>query len=568
MKLRTLVLTGTALAFFSGLAASAQAPPAPRPVTDAMLQNPDAGEWLQWRGTQDAQGFSPLNQINKDNAGQLQLAWSWALQPGEFEGAPLVHDGVMYVPNPGAGVTALDAATGDVLWEFKRSYAPVDLSGEPMRTLALYGDKVFINTPDAHIVALNARTGAVVWDHATADHALGYTYTSGPMVAKGKIVSGMTGCTRYKRDVCFITGHDPETGRELWRASTIARPGEPGGETWGNLPLEFRAGSDAWIPGSYDAGTNLIYWSTAQAKPWAQTVRGTNGEALYTNSTLAIDPDTGKISWYYQYLPAETHDMDEVFENILVNRDGRQSLFKMGKLGILWELDRRTGKFISAHDLGYQNIVNVDPNTGRVAYRPGMIPEVDVPITFCPSTAGFKDWRAMSYMPGMQAFFIPIALTCERAVFKEVPKTIGGGGTGPVDRTNLFHTGSQDQLGEFLAMDLNGKVLWRYRSRTPMNTAALTTAGGLAIVGDWDRNFYVFDAATGNILYKTRMPTSVQGFPMSYAIGGKQYIAVPVGTGGGSWGTQIPAQLTPDRVHRDNANGIYVFALPDRTAAR
>jgi alcohol dehydrogenase (cytochrome c) len=567
MKTRMLALTASALVSIAALSASAQVQ-GPRPVTDAMLQAPEAGEWLQWRGTQDAQGYSPLNQINKDNAGQLQLAWSWALQPGAMEGAPLVHDGVMYVPNPGAGVSALNAENGDVLWEYKRAYAPVDLSGEPMRTLALFGDKVFINTPDAHIVALNARNGAVVWDHQVADHALGYEYSSGPMIAKGHVVAGMTGCTRYKQDVCFITAHDPETGRELWRASTIAKPGEPGGETWGNLPLQFRAGADAWIPGSYDASTNLIYWSTAQAKPWAQTVRGTNGDALYTNSTLAIDPDTGKITWYYQYLPAETHDMDEVFENILVNRDGRQSLFKMGKLGILWELDRKTGKFVAAHDLGYQNIVNVDPNTGRVAYRPGMIPEVDVPINFCPSTAGFKDWRAMAYMPPMQAFFIPIAMTCERAVFKDVPKTVGGGGTGPVDRTNLFHPASANGLGEFLAMDVNGKVLWRYRSATPMNTAALTTAGGLAIVGDWDRNFYVFDGANGNILYKARMPTSVQGFPMTYAVKGKQYIAVPVGSGGGSWGTQIPAQLTPGRVHRDNANGIYVFALPERTAAK
>lgn len=569
MSTRRFALAGAALALTAFLPALAQTPPNPRPVTDAMLHNPEAGSWLHWRGTEDAQGYSRLDQINRSNAGQLQLAWSWALPPGAFESAPLVHDGVMYVPNPGAGVSALDAATGDVLWEYKRSYTPVDLSGEPMRSLALYGDKVFINTPDAHIVALNAKTGAVVWDQRVADHALGYEYTSGPIVAKGKIIAGMTGCTRYKNDVCFISGHDPETGREAWRVATIARPGEPGGETWGTLPLEFRAGSDAWIPGSYDPATNLIYWSTAQAKPWAQTVRGTNGEALYTNSTLAIDPDTGKMVWYYQYLPAETHDMDEVFENILVDRNGRKSLFKMGKLGILWELDRTTGKFVAAHDLGYQNIVNVDGNTGRVAYRPGMIPEVDVPINFCPSTAGFKDWRAMSYSPSMQAFFIPIALTCERGVFKEVPRTLGGGGVGPVDRTNLFHPSAPGDLGEFLAMDANnGRVLWRYRTRTPMNTAALATAGGLAMVGDWDRNFYVFDAANGNILFKSRMPTSVQGFPATYMAGGKQYIAVPVGTGGGSWGTQIPAQLTPGRVHRDNANGIYVFALPERTAAR
>jgi alcohol dehydrogenase (cytochrome c) len=564
--MHTRLLAGFAIAVLCGLTAAAQTQY--RPVTDAMLQNPDPNEWISWRRTQDTQGYSPLDQINKSNVGQLQLAWSWALMPGAFEGAPLVHDGIMFVPNAGGSVQALNAVTGDLIWQYRRPYTAPQLAAEPMRSLALFGDKVFINTRDAHIVALNARTGEVVWDHTTADHALGYEYSSGPIIAKGHVVAGITGCTRYKNDVCFISAHDPETGREIWRTSTIARPGEPGGDSWGDLPLQFRAGSDAWIPGSYDPNANLIYWSTAQAKPWARAVRGTDGDALYTNSTLAMDPDTGKISWYYQYLPGETQDMDEVFENILVNRDGRQSLFKMGKLGILWELDRKTGKFTSAHDIGYQNILDVNPQTGKTTYRPNMIPEIGKPINFCPSTAGFKDWRAMAYHPQTQAFYIPMALTCERAIFEEVPRAIGNGGVGPVDRTNLYHPSSPDALGEFLALDVNGKVLWRYKSHTPMNTAALTTAGGLAIVGDIDRNLYVFDVTNGTILYKTRMPTSVQGFPMTYAIAGKQYLAIPVGTGGGSWGTQIPDQLTKDVQRSLNANGIYVFALPERTAGR
>ena len=174
-----------------------------------------------------------------------------------------------------------------------------------------------------------------MWDTKVADDQLGYEYTSGPIVVRGKVIAGMTGCTHYKEDVCFITGHDAATGKELWRTATIARPGEPGGDTWGNLPLTFRAGGDAWISGSYDPETNLIYWGTAQAKPWARAARGTDGAALYTSSTLALDPDTGEMKWYYQHLPGETQDMDEVFENILVDVDGHKSLFKMGKLGIL-----------------------------------------------------------------------------------------------------------------------------------------------------------------------------------------------------------------------------------------
>jgi alcohol dehydrogenase (cytochrome c) len=208
-----------------------------------------------------------------------------------------------------------------------------------MRSIGLYGDKVFVNTPDAHVVGLNARSGAVVWDHTVADHKIGYEYTSGPIIAEGHVVAGMTGCTRYKNDVCFISAYDPDTGRELWRTSTIARPGEPGGDTWGDLPLTFRAGSDAWIPQRSQCQSDLLVDGAGQAVGGA--VRGTDGDALYTNSTLALDPDTGKINWYHQFLPGETQDMDEVFENILVTKDG-VSPFKMGKLGILWELDRKT----------------------------------------------------------------------------------------------------------------------------------------------------------------------------------------------------------------------------------
>jgi len=564
MNSRLLALAGLVVVLLAGLVATAQVKDF-KPVTDAMLQNPDPADWINWRRTLDGWGYSPLNQINRQNANQIQLAWSWALNPGSSQPTPLVYSGVMFIPNPGGGVQALDAVTGDRIWEFKKEYETPELG--PTRSIAIYDDKIYVNTSDAHIVALNARTGAVVWDQTVADHKLGYQYTSGPIVAKGRVIAGITGCSRYKNDVCFISGHDAQTGKQLWRTSTVARPGEPGGDTWGDLPLMFRAGSDAWIPGSYDPKLNLVYWSTAQAKPWARAVRGTDGDALYTNSTLALDPDTGKMAWYYQFIPGETLDMDEVFESILVDHDGRSSLFKMGKLGILWELDRRTGKFISARDLGYQTIMKVDRETGKVNYEPAAIPKIGVEVDFCPSTAGFKSWRAMSYHPQTQAFFIPISLHCEKGVFGEVPRVEGRGGSGPVRRTNLFHPQSPNGLGEFLAMDMrSGKVLWRHRTRTPINSAALTTGGGLAIVGDWDRNLYIFDAANGKVLFQTRMPTSVQGFPITYAVRGKQYLAIPVGTGGGSWTSLIPVELTPEKQRPTGANGIYVFALPERAA--
>ncbi len=521
------------------------------PVTDAMLEQPDPADWLSWRRTLDGWGYSPLNQINTDNVHQLQLVWSWPLGPGLSQAAPLVHDGVMFIPSPRNVVQAVDAVTGDRLWEYRREFEAsdaLDAVGAGMRTrsIAIYGDKIYVNTSDAHIVALDARTGDVAWDATVADYTHGYRYTSGPIVVKGKIVAGMTGCQNYKNDVCFISAHEAETGEEVWRTSTIARPGEPGGDTWGDLPLTFRAGGDSWIPGSYDPSTGLTYWSTSQAKPWARVSRGTDGDALYTNSVLALDPETGALEWYYQFVPGETHDLDEVFESVLIDRDGRRSLFKMGKMGILWEIDRTTGAFVAAHDLGYQNVIDVDPRTGEVTYRPGMIPQAGVEIEFCPDLLGVRNWRASAYHPDTQALYIPIHPTCVSGMFTELEREEGNdyyADRGWLQRRSTVHPESLDHPGHLIAMDINnGELLWRHSMATRPGAATLTTGGGLVIGTDTDRHLYLHDAATGDVLFQTRLPASVQGFPITYAVAGRQYLAAPVGG--------------------NRTNAIYVFALP------
>ena len=538
------------------------------PVTDRMLQNPLPADWLSWRRTLDGHAHSPLDQITTANASRLRLVWSWAMAEGSQQTTPLVYDGVMYLANPGEIVQALDAATGELFWEYRRDAPPPGDSfggpppGRAHRNIAIYQDKIYLNTADAHVIAIDARTGDEVWD-TDVGRGVGFQYSSGSIIADGKVVSGLTGCGRYRDDTCYIVGLDATTGRELWRTSTIARPGEAGGDSWGDLPVMFRAGSDSWIPGSYDPVTRTLFHGTSQAKPWARAARGTDGDALYTNSTLALDPDTGAMKWYYQHLPAETLDMDEVFERILVDYDGQRSVFTMGKMAVLWELALETGRFRSAKDLGYQTFADVDTTTGQVTYRKGMNPILGEALFWCPSTAGFKSWRAMSYHPGRETFYIPVNLNCETAVFGPVEKVEGGGGTGPVRRTNHVHPQSPDQLGELLAMSMRtGEVRWRHRTRTPINTAALTTAGDVVVVGDWDRHLYVFDAADGDILWQTRLPTSLTGFPITYTAGGKQYVAVLTGVGGGSWGTSLPAQLTPEKRRPAGGNAIYVFGLP------
>ena len=276
------------------------------PVPDAELRDPDPADWLMFRRTYDGWGYSPLDQVTQDNVHDLRLAWVWAMADGTNQPTPLVHDGVMYLANPGNLIQALDAGTGTLLWEYQREL-PDALQGgfTTMRNLGIYEDKIFLPTKDAFMVAIDARNGDVVWETKIADYTQGYTNVSGPLVVRGKVINGINGCGRFQEDSCFITAHDAETGEELWRTFTIARPGEPGGDTWGDLPLTLRGGGDSWIAGSYDPELDLIYWPTAQAKPWVAASRGltVRDAALYTNSTLAIDPDDGAIVWYRQHVP-------------------------------------------------------------------------------------------------------------------------------------------------------------------------------------------------------------------------------------------------------------------------
>ena len=538
------------------------------PVTDAELQDPDPADWLNWRRTLDGWGYSPLDQVDRDNVDDLRLVWSWGLEPGVSQTTPIVHDGVMYIANPGNVVQALDARTGDFIWEYRREMDERLRPAAQMRSLAIYEDLIILNTRDAHVVGLDARTGEERWDTDVAPDHDGYGFSSGPVIADGTVVAGLRGCERFREDTCYIVGVDGRTGRLMWRTSTIARPGERGGDTWGDLPLLFRAGSDAWIPGAYDPVSRLVYYGTAQAKPWSRDARGTDGDALYSNSTLALDPETGEMRWFFQHIPGDSHDMDETFERILIDYDGRESVFSMGKLGILWELDRTTGAFTKAVDLGYQNLADVDPETGEFTYREGMVSGVGEMLFFCPSTGGFKALRAMAYHPDTGALYVPLNLQCETAAFGPVEMRAGGGGTGGVrGRLNHFHPDAPGQLGEFQALDIRtGETLWKHRLEVPYNTAALTTAGGLVFIGDWERHVYAHDAATGEQLWQSRLTTMANGYPITYAVDGRQYIAFGAGgpLGGSSWTSIIPADLLPEKRNPRQGNGIFVFAVPEQ----
>ena len=540
------------------------------PVTDGELRDPDPGDWLSPRGNLESWGYSPLDQIHTGNVAQLELAWVWGMEDGtRSQPAPLVRDGVMFLPNWGNTIQALDATDGTLLWEYRRSF-PDGMSGGRgrARTIALWEDLVLVSTNDAYMLALDAATGAVRWETRVAEPGLGFENSSGPVIAGGKAINGINGCTRLIVESCFITAHDARTGRELWRRYTIARPGEPGGDTWGGLPLELRGGGDVWNTGSYDPDLGLVYFGIAQAKPWASASRGLTmaDSALYTSSTLALDEDTGEIVWYRQHVPAESLDLDEGMEQVLVDIEGIPALLTSGKHGVHWKLDRRDGSFLGLAEMVYQNVLELDSEIGTVRYRSDIRDaQVGAWLSVCPSTAGGKNWHATGYHPGTGLIVAPLSQSCMDYSARDV-EMVEGAGTSGGTRAWWEMPDTEGNLGKLGAYHVETmEEVWSVEQRAPFLTSALTTGGGLVFMGDYDRWLRAHDVATGERLWETRLATAVQGYPMSYEVDGVQYIAVPTGVIGGSpW--NVSRFLAPEiRIPPGNRhNAMYVFRLNER----
>jgi PQQ-dependent dehydrogenase (methanol/ethanol family) len=548
-----------------------------KPVTREMLLDPSADDWLMYSRTYDAQRFSPLKQINKQNVSQLRLAWELGMGQGETETIPLVHDGVMYVVTPGAIVQALNATDGDLLWEYKRKVPANIASVARTKNLAIYQDLILYTAPDSYVVGLDARTGEQRWQAKTDERG----HTSGPIVIDGKVISG--GACAGKRENCYIAAHDALTGKELWRFYTTPAPGEPGDESWGGAALAKRMASTWGLPGTYDPVRNLTYWGIANPMPDQRTLRHDgNADAvarsapsdLYSNSTVALDPNTGKLAWYYQHLPGDDWDSDYTHERTLlrtrfnpdpkfvkwINPDVKRGephdvAVTVGEAGGIFTLDRGTGQFLWATPFPFDDpkfvISSIDPKTGKTSINWDLVfKEPGEHHVICYWNT--RSYWPTAYNPANNSLYVSYIDNCRdltiagpsgRGAWHVVPRP----GSDPNALTGLAKINLE--TGETLRFDIG---------RAPGNGGMLATAGELVFHGDMSRRFRAFDADTGKMLWETILGGNISVSTITYAVNGTQYVCVMTGDNlkVPELAAEVPELKTP-RGH----NAIYVFSL-------
>ena len=553
------------------------------PVTDAMLNNPPAEDWLMWRRTLNGWGYSPLSEINKSNVSQLRMVWTRALTEGSQTGTPLAYNGVLYMPNPNDVIQALDAATGDLIWEHRRPIPEDALEilgflSSNNRNIAIWRDLIIDTSVDDYIFALDAVTGQQVWETQVLDYKTHPAIQgAGPIIGNGKVFSGRSCRPRGGPDACVITAHDAATGAELWRRRTIPAPGEPGDETWGDVPFEERKHVGAWMPPSYDPELNLVFIGTSVTSPAPKfLLGGVDNKHLYHNSTLALNGDTGEIEWFYQHLN-DNWDLDHPFERLLVDTavspdpesvswinpaiepgERRKVVTGIpGKTGIVYTLDRETGEFLWARPTVYQNVINeIDGASGAVTVNPDMVfREMGETATICPNMHGGKNWEAGAYSPLTNTMYYPLRNMCMPTLVSDDESA-----SHRIYALSVRHeiTEGETNLGTVYAISVEtGKTEWRYEQRAATGSL-IATGAGLLFGGDVAGRFKAYDQATGEVLWEINLGSPVTGYPITFATGGKQYVAVSTGSAAT---TASFLSITPE-FRPTFANNLFVFALP------
>ena len=561
------------------------------PVSDEMIQNPADGDWLMWRRTLDSWGYSPLDEISKDNVADLRMVWTRDLATGTGEITPLAYNGMLFVPQASDVIEALDAVTGDLIWGYRRDipedlYEMVGGNARNNRNLAIYEDKIINTSDDNHIFALNALTGEEVWETEILDYQVNTaTHSSGPIIADGLAISGRSCRPWGGPNACIMAAHNASTGEEVWRRRLIPAPGEPGDETWGDVPFESRHHVGSWMVPSYDPELGLIIMGTSVTSPAPKFyLGGTDNKHLYHNSTLALEVETGEIRWYYQHMN-DHWDLDHPFERLLVETkvtpdpnevtwinpdltpgETRKVITGIpGKTGIVYTLDRATGEFLWATPTIEQNVViDIDGATGEVTENPEIIfREAEQIVFVCPTWLGGKDWEAGAYSPLTNVMYYPLRNTCANMLAtgnfeSDTARALTEGGQGGLEIYQLAArhqlTPGTSNLGTVRAVSAEtGKTEWLFETRAG-TMSLVATGGGLVFGGDANGRFRAFDHESGEVLWEINLGSSVSGYPISFSVDGKQYVAV--NTGGGQ--PNLTPELRPSR-----GTNLYVFALPD-----
>ena len=556
-----------------------------KPVTDAVLANPDPGDWLMLNRTFDQQRFSPLNQINKSNVGQLRMAWSRGLGIGTQESVPIVHGGIMYLFAPGASIQAVDATNGDLIWEYTRDY-PKEVTPAAARNknLGIYEDMIYFAAPDGFLLALDAKTGKLRWEAKVDD---GGQTAGGILVADGKIITNRT-CEQGVRANCFIAAHDAKTGKEVWKFFTTAAPGEPGGDTWADMPVEQRAAGPWGLPGSYDPKRKIVYWGIANPNPYTRLTRHGRHDAvsfsapanLYSNSTVALDVATGKLAWYYQELPGDDWDADHNQERILLRTrlnpdpqhvrwissalprgEEREVVVTVAEGGGMFVVDQESGRFLWSRPFPFDdpniNMNEIDLKTGatRVNVDKLFKKDGDKILGCYHNTRGL--WQ-IAYHPGKNSLYVPFQDQC----LSMTANTKAKSGWGP--RAGVMRPGiDPKKFMNIGKLDLaTGEMKVIHSQAQSGQGSALVTAGDLVFWGDTNRRLRAFDADDGKVLWEAVVGGMVMNSTISYAVNGKQYIMVF--TGEGQSVTAGPLGLTRTVMPRAvrGHNSVFVFALP------
>jgi len=507
-------------------------------VTDEMLSNPSPNDWLRWGRASSGQSFSPLEQINKETVGGLKAAWRAPLRAGQSMSAPLVNNGVMFLHTFPDTVLAMDATNGMVLWRYE--YKDAGRSSSKMG-LGLHGNKVLVPTSNLHLLALNAKTGALIWDHKIVTESDGkgmggYQLRTAPLAVGDKVIQGITGSFQSKGG--FILAVDINSGEEVWRFNSIARPGELGGNTWNDLPLEKRSGGSVWHQGTYDAELNLIYFGIAPTYDTGPLLHSLNKEgvtndALFTNCTVAINADTGELVWHYQHMANDQWDLDWAFERQIVelptSSGTRKVVMNVGKMAILEALDAATGEYLFSVDTGTQNVItHIDPVTGAKTIDPAKMPSLDRPCTICPNAAGARSWPPTSYSPLAKLVYVPITEWCMTMGEKGMRLLTSGVGISSADHPDA----ADGMIARLQAIDVEKRELaWTHDQAAPLSTGLLSTGGGLLFSGDVEPSLKAFDDSTGELLWQAALDSPPSSGLMTYKVGETQYVAVVVGMG-------------------------------------